>query len=910
MSEMESPVATGADVPWHALDVEALYQRSGSGERGLDTDEIDHRIERYGANTLAAGAGPSLASVILHHIHQPLIYLLLAAALVSFVTGHAVDGSVILAVVALNTLIGVAQEWKADKALDALRDMAAPHARVLRGGHVVDVVAERVVPGDILILETGDRVAADARVLEATELRANESALTGESEPVRKAPGVLPEDTPLADRNTMVWMSTAITAGRGRAIVVGTGMDTTIGRIAGAVRDTSREQTPLQAKLARLGAMLGVAGVALAGGVFVIGLLRGYETLEMLLFSVAVAVSAIPEGMPAVISVTLALGVQRMARKRAIIRRLPAVETLGSTTVICSDKTGTITRNEMTAVRLWTLNGAYRITGSGFAPEGEIVREAHTGAGICPEAGMLLRIGALCNNALLTEKDNAWSLQGTPTDGAILVASRKGGVSPEELDVRQPRIDELPFSSEKKYMATLHPDGGGGRLLCVKGGADRVLSFCSHALLNGATVALTDALRARVAEANRLFAGEALRVLAGAIRTFPEGKAVIEAQDAEQHLVFVGLWGLMDPPHPEAIRAIGQAQGAGIRVVMITGDHAETACAVAREVGIQSGEGRVLSGAELDALDDEALREAVGDVNVYARVSPAHKLRILQALKSRREVVAMTGDGVNDAPALKGADIGVAMGKTGTEVAKEAADMILTDDNFATIVHAVEEGRMIFSNLTRVVFFLITTNLGEILTLTLALVIGLPLPLTAVMILWINLVTDGVCTIPLGIEPLHWDALKQPPRKPGSGVVTAGMLRRVALLAPLMALGTLGLFAYALRHGTEAYAMTMAFTTLAAFQWFHAINARTSRVSVLSVGLFSNLWLWGGIGAAVVLQWLAVHTAAGRAVFKIVPLAPVDWLLIVGTASTIFVVDEAAKAIRRRMGRPHHGAQV
>lgn len=890
---------------FHALPLEEAFRRTASGERGLERDEIPHRLERYGPNAMTAEAGTSPLRVLLHHLHHPLIYLLLGAALISLVTGHWIDAVVIALVVIFNTLIGATQEWKADKALDALRDMAAPHAHVLREGRIVEVNAADVVPGDILVLETGDRVAADARVIEGTELHTDESALTGESDPVGKTAEVLEESTQLADRRNMVWMSTAVTAGRGRALVVSTGMKTVLGQIAGTVRETEREQTPLQRRLARLGTILGVTGIGLAGLVFVLGMLRGHPVVDMVLFAVAVAVSAIPEGMPAVISVTLALGVQRMARRSAIIRRLPAVETLGSTTVICSDKTGTITRNEMTATRLWTLNDAYTISGAGFSPEGAISRgtgAAASGSGsvdLCPEAKTLLTLGTLNNNARVTHEDGTWQLQGSPTDGAILIASRKAGMTREDLEGKQPRLHELPFSSEKKYAATLHPDTGNGAcVLYVKGGSDRVLSFCTHAMVDGLPVPLTDDLRAKIEAANATLAGDALRVLTGAVRTVPATTTEVTPEMAERDLVFIGLWGLVDPPRPEAIEAIRDAHGAGIRVVMITGDHAATAKAIAQEVGICGEDGRAVTGAELDTMDDTALDAAAAEVNVYARVSPNHKLRILQALKARGQVVAMTGDGVNDAPALKGADIGIAMGKAGTEVAKEASDMILTDDNFATIVHAVEEGRAIFANLRRVVFFLMTTNLAEILTLVFGLLLGLPLPLTAVMILWINLVTDGACTIPLGIEPMHNDVLKHPPRAPGGGVLNLVILRRMMILAPIMAAGTLGLFwwSYDGMEDNLPRAMTIAFTTLAVFQWFHALNARTSRRSVFSVGVFSNLWVWLGIGVAAFLQVLTVHTAFGRSIFNTVPLSLRDWGAILLVSAGVLVIDEILKA--------------
>ena len=892
---------------WHALTEGELLQRTSARRDGLAPAEIPPRIERFGRNALEAEATTTPLAVLAHQLHHPLIYLLIGAAVVSVVAGHAVDAIVIGVVVVLNTLLGAIQEWKADKALEALHRMASPHARVRRDGKVLDVGADEIVPGDILLLETGDRVAADARLLDATDLSLDESALTGESEPVAKVPATLDGDTPLADRTNMVWSSTAVTGGRGVAVVVATGMNTALGEIAGQVRDTGREQTPLQRRLARLGTVLGLVGIGLAGLVFLIGILRGFDWLEMVLFSVAVAVSAIPEGLPAVISVTLALGVQRMAGRHAIIRRLPAVETLGSTTVICSDKTGTITRNEMTVTALWTRDHTYEVTGAGFAPSGEIRRagETETADEVGPTARLLLEIGALCANAQLVQEEGSWRVRGTPTEGALVVVARKGGLDPERLTADRPRLAEVPFSSDRKYMATLHPGKNGeGPVAFVKGAPDRVLGFCTHLDESGARRELTDGDRQAIEAAIEEFAGRALRVVAGAVREFAGQREGLEEEDVERGLTFVGLWGMVDPPRPEAIQAIADAQGAGIRVVMITGDHKATAAAIAREVGITSHGEEVITGAELDAMSDDELSRRVRDVGVFARVTPAHKLRILQALKAHGEVVAMTGDGVNDAPALKGADIGVAMGRAGTEVAKESSDMILTDDDFATIVHAVEEGRVIFANLRRVVFFLITTNIGEIITLTAALLLGMPLPLTAIMILWINLVTDGACTIPLGIEPKHRDVLQQPPRPTREGVLNLPVVRRMFLLAPVMAVGTLGLFAYELRAGTFEHAMTVAFTTLAAFQWFQALNARSTRLSVLSVGLFSNRWLWAGIGLAVALQLLVVYTPLGQTLFGTVPLTGADWLRIVPVAASILVVDEVLKALGVHGKRP------
>ena len=896
---------------WHTLTIELLFRETASGDQGLEQREATHRLDRFGPNSLETREGDTLVTMILHQVQHPLIYLLAGAALISILAGHAVDALVIGGVVVLNTVLGTIQELKAGRAMEALRKMASPHARVLREGTPTEVLASEVVPGDVLLLETGDRVAADARMIQSVELRVDESALTGESEPVAKNTEPLPAEAAMADQRNMVWMSTAVTAGRGQAVVTATGMRTTLGSIAGQVQQSGNDETPLQTRLARLSTLLGMAGIGLSLLVFLLGLLRGYDWLEMVFYALATAVSAIPEGLPAVISVTLALGVQRMTHRHAIIRRLPAVETLGSTTVICSDKTGTITRNEMTVTRLWTFDHAYTVSGGGFNPEGNIC----TDEGVCGDDALteasrkLLLIGLLNNNARLKPQEGGgWKLDGTPTEGAILVAARKAKLDMASLPDQYPRLAEVPFSSEYKYMATLHPyEQGAATMACVKGAPDRVLSFCSQVLTEAGPVPLEDASRRKIEDALNQFAAQALRLVAAAYKPMPKETASLERGDVEEGLTFVGLWGILDPPRPEAIEAIRDAREAGIRVVMITGDHAATAVAIAREVGIADGQDAAITGAELDAMGDEELSERLPHVNVFARVSPQHKLRILRGLKKQGEIVAMTGDGVNDAPALKGADIGVAMGKAGTEVAREASDMVLTDDNFATIVHAVEEGRVIFSNLRRVVFFLITTNLGEVLTLAAALMVGLPLPLTAIMILWINLVTDGVCTIPLGIEPKHWDVLKQPPRRPDSGVIDAITLRRMLLLAPLIALGTLGLFAYELYAGSELHAQTVAFTTLAAFQWFQALGARTFKVSVFSVGLFSNLWLWAGIVTAIALQVLVVQTPFGRALFGVEALTLVDWLLITLVASSILIADEILKYFGVH-GRPNSAA--
>ncbi len=888
---------------WHALEADASVQKLDSEENGLPADQAKQRLDRQGPNTLSAEEGVGPAALLIRQVHNPLIYLLVGAAVLSLAAGKPIDAWVILGVIVLNSLLGFFQEWRAEGALAALRQMAALHARVLRGGKPEEIEAAAVVRGDILLLETGDRVAADARLLSAEELQIDESALTGESEPVRKQTEPVEADAAVADRNNMVWMSSNVTGGRGRAVVVHTGMQTQMGQIAGQVRTTVREKTPLQKRMHTLSLVLGGAGIGLAAVVLGLEMLRGYQFVEAVMFAVAIAVSAIPEGLPAVISVTLALGVRRMADRHAIIRHMPAVETLGSITVICTDKTGTLTKNQMTVRKLWAGGQTYEVTGQGYPPEGVLQSsDGRTPDPLPRSLDTLLRIGALNNNARLIQQENKWQAEGNPSEAALLTAAGKAGLDLQKIQEENKRLHEVPFSSDRKYMATLHPQTDSDHSEAfVKGAPDRLLTFCSHILMDGQSVPLEDTHKQAVENAIDEFASQALRVMAGAFRRFPSGKDKIAPDDVESGLTLAGLWALIDPPREESARAVRDAKEAGIRPVMITGDHAATATAIARQVGI-AGEGPTLTGRDIDAMDKPALAEAALRSGVFARVSPAHKLKIMEALREQGQVVAMTGDGVNDAPALKGADIGVAMGLGGTEVAREAADMILTDDNFATIVHAVEEGRVIFSNLRRVVYFLVATNLGEVLTMIAALLIGMDLPLTAVMILWINLVTDGACTIPLGVEPKHWDVLNLPPRDPKESILNRSLILRMALLTPLMAAGTLLMFHWA-RPGGLDHARTVAFTTLAAFQWFQAFNARSHYQSVFSIGLFSNRWLLGGVGLAILLQIAVIHTSIGRTLFGTVSLSAADWLWIVLVSGSIWVVDEGMKRLGI-LGRP------
>lgn len=867
--------------PWHSLAADDVLARLRSSPQGLDPTVAAELLIRHGPNQLVAEERPSIIRLALHHINNPVSYVLLAAAAASLLSGNLIDAAAIAVVVVLNTTLGVISEWRAEQALAALERLAAPRARVLRAGQSLLIPATEVVPGDILQLAAGDRVAADARLLWTEELQVDEAALTGESEPVAKNPTPLAVATELADRLNMVWLSTVITGGRGAAVVVATGMKTTLGSIAAQMRATQRPLTPLQQRINNLGTTLGIVAVSLGAVLFALGLLRGYPTGEMLLFAVAAAVSSVPAGLPAAVSVTLALGVRRMAQRNAVIRRLPAVETLGSTTVICTDKTGTLTRNEMTVTRLWVAGNEVSVPVEPVGP----VRD-------------LLLAGALASDATIVGPDGR--IEGTPTERAILNAIVACGIDIAAARAALPRIAEIPFSSSRKFMAVL-VGSDKGRRIYLKGAPERVLNRCRYlAGPDGRRVELTDELCWEIRDTVEQLAANALRVVAAAAQDIAPDTDRLDSENLGSDFVLLGLWGMADPLRPEAQAAVRAAQNAGIRVLMLTGDHVETAAAIGRQAGIVSSRAGVIAGSELDALSDEELVRQLGSVSVFARVTPTHKLRVLNALTRQGEVVAMTGDGVNDAPALKAADIGIAMGGTGTEVAKEAADMVLLDDNFATIVRAIEEGRIIFRNIRRVVTYLVATSLGEMLTFVACIIAGLDKPLTPVMVLWVNLVTDGACTVPLGVEPGHGSALAEPPRSPRERLVNRPMLGRIALLALTMATGTFIQFLLDRQTRPLAHARTIAFTTLAAFQWFQALTMRSTDRSIFTIGLAGNRSLAAGIIVAVSLQLLVMYTPVGPAVFGTVPLGLADWLRIVALAGSILLVDELRKLFSRR----------
>jgi Ca2+-transporting ATPase len=898
---------------------------------GLTAPEAAARLQRCGPNELEAEKPPPEWQRFLQQFRDPLVLLLLAAAGISLAvwtleaeSALPYESIVIFIIVLLNALLSFVQEGKAQQALAQLRAMAAPEAIIVRDGQQLRVPTRILVPGDLLILSEGDTIAADARIIESVELRTLEASLTGESTPVSKDVKPLDHEAAVGDRRNMVFSGTTIAFGHGRAIVTTTGMRTETGKIAGLLRRVPPQPTPLQVELARVGRQLGI-GVIVIATVVVLTLLsiRGIgsgpgDLVHTLMFGVALAVAAAPEGLAAVVTVVLAIGVQRMAGRGAIIRKLPAVETLGSVTVIASDKTGTLTRNQMTVRAIVTASGRFELPGAGYDPTGEL-----SAARLSPEhrkeAEVLLRSAALANNALLVETEGLWDIHGDPTEGALLVAAHKAGLEHGELNERFPRVAEMPFSSDRKRMSTLHHDATHPEKLFVfvKGAPGPLLDLCTSEFAADCSRPLTAERKKLIVQDAEALAGEALRTLGIAQRRVTPRDAESPNSDGlEQDLEFVGLVGMIDPPRQEAFAAIEKAKTAGVRPVMITGDHAATARAIAAELGILSDFGqKILSGQDIDRMSDTDLATAAAQTAVYARVNPEHKLRIVRALQSNGAIVAMTGDGVNDAPALQSADIGIAMSITGTGVAKEASDLVLTDDNFATIVAAVEEGRGVYENIRKFLRYLLSSNAGEVLTIFFAVVFagplglnteqGLPLlPLLAAQILWINLVTDGAPALALGLDPPENDLMRQPPRSRGEGVINRRMLFDVVLLGLVMAIGTLLVFDAALPGGLIAgtgsvlYARTMAFSTLIFFQVFNAFNSRSDHHSVVR-GLFANHWLWAAALLSVSLHLLVVYLPFLQVAFGTVALALSDWVRCIAVASSVIWVAEAVKVSRR-----------
>ena len=901
----EVPPETAVD--WHAVNAGRVMEELGTSADGLSLKEAFQRLRLFGPNRLKKAYKPPEILTFLSQFRSPLIYILLVASLLSFIGRHIVDGTVILAIVMLNALIGYIQEHSAEKAIEALKKLAAPHATVIRDGEEVDIDASEITLGDLIVFEAGDRVPADGRLFEASNLKVDEAALTGESVPVQKEPGVLPADTPLADRWNMVYSGTMVSYGRGMAYVVATGMQTQIGQIAEQVSAEPPIVTPIQRKLSKLAAYLGAAGIGIATGIMVAGILRRIAILDVFFLGVAAAVSFIPEGLPAVVTIVLALGAQRMARNYSVIRKLSAVETLGSATVICSDKTGTLTRNQMTVRTAYTPDHSFTVTGEGYVPHGEFFEHSHKADRIShPDLEGLLTALALASDAHLHFSEDGrgvWSITGDPTEGALVVAAEKLGLKRHDLEELQPRIDEVPFDSNRRYMATLHRLPDGRKVVYVKGAAEHILSMCSTYWQGGRVRKLSGHALAGFVEQNTRMSSSAMRVLAAAFKEVPHDTENIEPKDVESDLTFIGAVGMIDPPREEAPSAIDAARDAGICVIMITGDHPDTARAIAGMLGLLDEGGQVVEGKFINFMTDDELNVAIRDIAVIARAEPQHKIRIIRALKSRGQIVAMTGDGVNDAPALKMADIGIAMGITGADVAKEASDMILLDDNFSTIVCAIEEGRNIFANIRRVTLYLLSTNSGEILVYILSILLGLPIPLLPVQILWVNLVTDGFNTVPLAFEPGEPDVLKRPPRPPDAPIIGRAMAFRIAFMALFMFFGTIGLYIWGLRHESLAEARTLAFAAIALFQIFNVLNVRSERYSIARIGLFSNPYVLLGTSISVLAQIAAIHTGFLQTVLGTVPLTLPQWALSAGVASSILWAEEVRKLIAGKRQR-------
>jgi Ca2+-transporting ATPase len=925
----------------HTLSAEeALTALCTDARDGLSAQAARERLARFGRNELAAEKPVPEWRKFLAQFQDPLVVLLLVATAISFAlwflereAALPYEAIAIFAVVLLNAVLGYVQQARAERAVAALRQMSAARANVVRSGTRISVPAAELVPGDLMLVEEGDTLPADGRLVRCHALQVAEAALTGESLPVEKDLAPVAADAPLGDRVDMVFSGTSATYGRGAAVVTATGMQTQMGRIAGLLKETEEELTPLQKELAKVGRVLGIVVIGIAVVMILTILLvedvRGFSALfDVLILGVALAVAAVPEGLPAVVTGVLALGVQRMAQRNAIVRHLSAVETLGSASVIASDKTGTLTKNEMTVRAVVTASGRVNFGGTGYAPVGD-VRRADGGevdGDLLLELTRALAAADRANNAVLQQQSGHWAVQGDPTEGALIVAAQKAGLTGELLDARFKRVGEVPFSSERKLMSTVHSDAKREEFLLAftKGAPDVLLPRCSQEQVGDDKRPLTAQRRAAILRANEALAGEALRTLAVALRLLPRATFHSEdiGEDLERDLVFLGLIGMIDPPREEAAAAVARAKSAGIRPLMITGDHPVTGAVIARELGIE-GEGPPLSGAQIEAMTDEALARAVLATSVYARVNPDHKLRIVDALQQHGAIVAMTGDGVNDAPALKTADIGVAMGITGTDVSKEAADIVLADDNFATIVAAVEEGRAIFANIRKFLRYLLSSNIGEVLTMLfgvlLADVIGLAatgvagavtLPLLATHILWINLVTDGLPALALGLDPADRDVMQRPPRPPGEGVLTATMWRGIVFVGAILAVGTLFVLDRSLPGGFVEgtgdirYAQTMAFTTIVFFSLFNVFNARSDEHSAFR-GLFSNAWLWGAVIVSIGLQAAVLYVPFLQQAFSTRPLAAEDWLVCALVGSSVLWLRELGKLAARAVYLGH-----
>ncbi|MDD5014651.1 MAG: calcium-transporting P-type ATPase, PMR1-type [Atribacterota bacterium] len=871
---------------------------------GLSSPEVKKRLDEIGPNQLEGKKSRTPWDMFLGQFKDVLVLILLISALVSFFLGEVSDAIVIAIILILNAALGVAQEYKAEKSLAALKKLTTPNALVIRNGKQARIKATQLVPGDIVLLESGDHIPADLRLTMVTNLKIQEAILTGESVPVEKKSELInKENISLGDQNNLAFMGTAVISGRGRGIVVATGMKTEMGQIAKMLEEQKQEETPLQKKLNQVGKKLGLIILIVVGFVVLLGYLRGIEFFEMFLIGISLAVAAVPEGLPAVVTIVLALGVQRMIKKHVIVRRLPAVETLGATTVICSDKTGTLTQNQMTVRKLVLPEKNIEVEGEGYQPVGKFYQ---TGQEIQPQAdsdlSLLLKGAVLCNNAELQKNNDneQWEIIGDPTEGALVVTAAKAGYDKEKLEEDYPRVNEFPFDSDRKQMSTIHQTADGNQIIFVKGAPDQVVDYCEYYQKNGSKEEMGESVKNKVLSQNRELAQEALRVLAIAYRFVDKENLdeIKKIKDAEKELIFLGLMAMIDPPHKEAIESVKICLRAGIHPIMITGDYSLTAKAIAAELGIYRSGDRVITGNDLEKMSQSELEEAVKNTTIFARVSPRHKRRIISALQKNKQVVAMTGDGVNDAPALKESDIGIAMGIAGTDVTKEASDMILTDDNFSSIVAAVEEGRKIYQNIKKFIHYLISCNLGEIIAIAGAILIGLPSPLIPIQILWVNLVTDGLPALALGLDPTEEDIMRRPPRDPNKGIFSGKMGFNIFSQGIFIGFLALCAFYLGLTFYSLDIARTMAFATLSFSQLSQSLNSRSEKYSIFKIGLFTNLYLIMAIFISGLLQYIVISMAPLQVFFKTVPLALNQWWIIIILSLSPIIYVELLKLMK------------
>lgn len=879
---------------WHEMKPGNVLKEMETHEKGISESQAKSRLIKFGLNEIRREKKISKLKIFLNQFKSPLVIILIIATLLSTIVGEIIDAIVILLILVFMAGLGFYQEYKAEKTIEALKKLTALEAIVIREGKSKKIPSIQLVPGDVVVLEQGAKIPADLRMIEEIELKIDESALTGESVSVSKCvEGV--KCKALAEMASMAFMGTVVTYGRGRGVVVETGMRTQMGKIAKMVEEAEEQETPLQKRLGDFAKKLGIIVVVISIAVIIIGILRGNPFMEMIEAGIALAVAAVPEGLPAIVVVTLTIGLRKLAKHKALVKTLPAVEALGSTSVICADKTGTLTKNEMTIRKIWYKDRLIEVTGKGFEPAGDFLFDEEK---IDPKKdktlSLLLKTGALCNNSELEkDKNQAWEIIGDPTEGALVVVSAKAGMEREALEKQNPRLHEFPFASERKMMSTINKTEG-KNILYVKGAPEIILKLSKKIYENGRVRTLTGAERKMILERNQNLTKEALRVLAFAYREVKTSKF---DDKLENDLIFIGLAGMIDPPRPDVKENILLCKKAGIKTVMITGDHKNTAVAIAREIDMFQEGDRALTGEELDSMSDDELVKIVENVSVYARVNPEHKVRIVSAFKKKGHIIAMSGDGVNDAPALKNADIGVAMGIKGTDVAKEASDMILADDDFSNIVRAVEGGRHIYDNIKKFIYYLLSSNIGEVLVVLIAMVMFLDpsgnpiIPLLAVHLLWINLVTDGPPAMALGLDPPSPDVMNRPPRDPNEKILTRGAIRFLILIGIIMTIGTLFTFYLGLETSVDK-ARTMAFTTLVIFEMFNVINCRSLKYTINKIGIFSNRKLIYAIIAAVLLQLMVIYVPFIQAAFKVVALGLYDWLIIIAISSTVLIITQ------------------